>query len=292
MLGAPEYSLGGHCILPVCFLVLRLLLLLHALKMFRLQPRLPLVRQQQQQRPPQPEIRRDEGRGPLLPSCSADAALSAWKKHLRPRAHDGQTAGETDKENECPNLHHNHGGGTWGQLEPCVLCGCILGPDMYKRFKPLDKLSSLIRRGCVRTPYVYEHIVNMAASKAGCQERAMPLCVACINWVHRLEVAAKGSQAAVFVGVCSCDVADKNQQQGRGGGEQGTSSGAAAEGDEQWDQDSLWEVSACVFTYVLWFLLIQLFIWVFVRSCLGEANWQWRKSSRSSSWGWRRPRYQ
>jgi hypothetical protein len=149
-----------------------------------------------------------------------------------------------EEEQECEEE------GAADELEACILCGCILTQDMYKRFKSLDALSSTIRKGCVRTPYVYEYVVNMAASQnSSCYEdkdgqRMVPFCIACINWIRRLEasvrkgsgecssaaslVAATASLAlagaeasegdgtsdaggAVFVGIC-CD--DEDQEDG------------------------------------------------------------------------------
>ena len=124
---------------------------------------------------------------------------------------------QADKENSCPNAAAAEAADCQQPLEACVLCGCILTPDMYKRFKSLDKLSATLRKGCVRTPYVYEHIVNMAAAKPSSnspRSRVVPFCVACVNWIHRLEVAvaaapwASAQPSAVFVGVCSCEEED------------------------------------------------------------------------------------
>lgn len=166
----------------------------------------PLRRRQEQR----PEIRREginrEGQRPVERGCKENQRgnenrllpiPAAWR-----RSH-----GLPGKENISPNPPAPDAD-CEQQLEACVLCGCILGPDMYRRFKSLRKLSATIRRACAPTPYVYEHIVNMAAAKGSDspRERAVPFCVACINWIQRLEASVSAAQpAAVFVGVCSCE---------------------------------------------------------------------------------------
>ena len=129
--------------------------------------------------------------------------------------------------------------------EFCILCGCILTEDMYKRYKNLKRLSTIIRRGCVRTPYVYEYIVNMAASRCSGdfffnpktgetaeEQRTVPFCVACINWINRLEKSMKkefegeGAGAysssvqgpAVFVGICCDDEEEEEEEEEEEGG--------------------------------------------------------------------------
>jgi hypothetical protein len=61
-------------------------------------------------------------------------------------------------------------------------------------------LATLLRHVCIPTPYVYRHIANMAAderraaSEIQGHNHQKPIqcscCIACINWIRRLEIAA------------------------------------------------------------------------------------------------------
>ena len=88
--------------------------------------------------------------------------------------------------------------------EPCILCGCLLLYSMEKRYKKLQDLASLLQKMCVATPYVHQHIINAAKEEtilstplegrgdAPCPNKAsrqVPCCIACINWVRRLDIA-------------------------------------------------------------------------------------------------------
>ena len=170
-----------------------------------------------------------------MPPASAGAGDSK-EKQQRQQKHQKQ-----QQQQKPPPLLPKPAYPTTCNAEFCILCGCILTEDMYKRYKNLRRLSTIIRRGCVRTPYVYEYIVNMAASKCSGdfffnpktgetieEQRTVPCCVACINWIHRLEKSMKkefeeggegGGAAAVagpamFVGIC-CD-----EEDGEEGGEE------------------------------------------------------------------------
>jgi hypothetical protein len=56
-------------------------------------------------------------------------------------------------------------------------------------------LATLLRHMCIPTPYVYQHIMNMAEidrlhDSHGKEDTQCTCCIACINWIRRLEIAA------------------------------------------------------------------------------------------------------
>ena len=60
---------------------------------------------------------------------------------------------------------------------------------------PTQVLSTLLRHMCIPTPYVYQHILNMAEIDRleyshGKEDTQCTCCIACINWIRRLEIAA------------------------------------------------------------------------------------------------------
>lgn len=73
--------------------------------------------------------------------------------------------------------------------DPCILCGCILGEGVEKRFKQLHHLANTLKKGCIPTPYVYAHVTNMAKKTEGdAGKQSVACCIACVNWVRRLEI--------------------------------------------------------------------------------------------------------
>jgi hypothetical protein len=87
--------------------------------------------------------------------------------------------------------------------EPCILCGCLLLHSTEKRYKKLQDVASLLEDMCVPTPYVHRHIANAAKEErrissmlandaSTCSipcNRQVACCIACINWVRRLDIA-------------------------------------------------------------------------------------------------------
>lgn len=71
-----------------------------------------------------------------------------------------------------------------GDLDPCVLCGCVMHAGVERRYKQLHDLSHLLKSTCTRTPFVYDHILDLG-QRVKKPERT-PMCIACINWVRRL----------------------------------------------------------------------------------------------------------
>jgi hypothetical protein len=62
---------------------------------------------------------------------------------------------------------------------------------MEKRYKRLQDLASLLESMCVPTPYIYQHVLNAATEERmlGSSSRQVACCIACINWVRRLDIA-------------------------------------------------------------------------------------------------------
>jgi hypothetical protein len=107
-----------------------------------------------------------------------------------------------------------------GDLDPCILCGCIMHAETERRYKQLQYISSLVTHKCTVTSFVYEHITHLAKDERlshisqnqnstdtgvmcpcgvnGNATRELPItdvcmygnrvpfCIACINWVRRL----------------------------------------------------------------------------------------------------------
>jgi hypothetical protein len=107
-----------------------------------------------------------------------------------------------------------------GDLDSCILCGCMMHGEVERRYKQLQYIAWLVERSCESTPFVYQNIVSRAKdereshirsnpSDSPCQCNKMkkeeqssignlnidelctkgdraPFCIACINWVRRL----------------------------------------------------------------------------------------------------------
>jgi hypothetical protein len=107
-----------------------------------------------------------------------------------------------------------------GDLDPCILCGCIMHADTERRYKQLQYIASLVVSKCSPTSFVYNHITRLARDErishvhqnqnnmnvgtvcpCGITDGPLPelpvsdvcmygsrapFCIACINWVRRL----------------------------------------------------------------------------------------------------------
>lgn len=106
-----------------------------------------------------------------------------------------------------------------GELDSCILCGCMMHPEIERRYKQLQYIAWLVTNSCTPTPFVHRQVLLRAktereqhrilppksdtpcpcTSEGGlpdsllgipsgqvCQrgDRA-PFCIACINWVRR-----------------------------------------------------------------------------------------------------------
>ena len=82
-----------------------------------------------------------------------------------------------------------------------MLCGCLLLHSVEKRYKKLQDLAVLLQSMCVPTPYVYQRVVDSAAEEVRLslktgrqgQRRQVACCIACINWIRRLDIACVSS---------------------------------------------------------------------------------------------------
>ena len=91
-------------------------------------------------------------------------------------------------------------------------------------------LATLLRHVCIPTPYVYRHIANMAAEerKAASSEiqghhQQKPIqcscCIACINWIRRLEIAAAPimeSSSEIYRNLYACQGCSDDDGEGCG----------------------------------------------------------------------------
>lgn len=121
-----------------------------------------------------------------------------------------------------------------GDLDSCILCGCMMHCDVERRYKQVQYIAWLVKNTCEPTPFVFQNIMIRAKDEREshisrpfdppCQcslssssssatatmtfrradkictkgERA-PFCIACINWVRRLSKSAKPPTEGVGV---------------------------------------------------------------------------------------------